>query len=153
MSAPWPTLSVAPNVDRQPWNWNPVETFLTAYTTVQENQRAQEKAAVDAELSRILLPAKAAEAEYNLKKFTLDAQLLEKLHRTKSASLDATYRGINSAVGGGASGTTAGQANNPTGGVYQSKFGFGRSITPASAATGTTAAPRVIGSGVQPKGT
>lgn len=102
MSAPWPTLSVAPNVDRPPWGWNPVETFLTAYTTVQENQRAQEKAAVDAELSRILLPAKAAEAEYNLKKFTLDAQLLEKFHRTKSASLDATYRGINSAVGGGA---------------------------------------------------
>lgn len=105
MSAPWPTLS-APPPEQAPWNWNPAETFLTAYTTVQENQRAQEKAAVDAELSRILLPAKAAEAQYNVKKFQYDAQLLEKLYATKSASLDATYRGINSAVGDG-SGTTA----------------------------------------------
>ena len=96
----WPTLSVAPNVDRPPWNWNPAETFLTAYTTVQENKRAQEAAAVEAELSRILLPAKAAEAQYNIKKFEYDAKLLEKLYNTNSASLDATYRGLNSALDG-----------------------------------------------------
>lgn len=146
MSAPWPTLS-APPAERAPWNWNPAETFLTAYTTVQENQRAQEKAAVDAELSRILLPAKAAEAEYNVKKFQYDAQLLEKLYATKSASLDATYRGINSAVGGGADATS-----NPAGG-YQSKYGFGRSITSTPATAATPPPSRVVGSGVQPKGT
>jgi len=150
MSAPWPTLQVAPNVDRPPWNWNPVETYLTAYTTMQENQRAQEKAGMEAELSRILLPEKAAKAAFNIKQLAYESKLLEKSYNTQSAELDDRMRVISS---GAASGTTAGQANNPTGGVYQSKFGFGRSITPASAATGTTAAPRVIGSGVQPKGT
>jgi hypothetical protein len=99
MSAPWPTLS-APPPEQAPWNWNPAATFLTAYTTVQENQRAQEKAAVEAELSSILLPAKAAEAQYNIKKFEYDAKLLEKLYNTNSASLDAAYRGLNSALDG-----------------------------------------------------
>ena len=139
-----------PDADIPPWNWNPAATFITAYTTMQENQRAQEKAGMEAELSRILLPERAAKAAFNLKQLAYESKLLEKSYNAQSADYDERMRVISS---GAASSTTAGQANNPTGGVYQSKFGFGRSITPASAATGTTAAPRVIGSGVQPKGT
>lgn len=150
MSAPWPTLQAAPNVDRPPWNWNPVETYLTAYTTMQENQRAQEKAGMEAELSRILLPEKAAKAAFNLKQLAYESKLLEKSYNTQSAELDDRMRVIS---GGAPSSTTAGQANTPTGSGYQSKFGFGRSIMPAPTSTGTPAAPRVMGSGVQPKGT
>ncbi len=107
----WDPVEVTP-----PWGWNPAATFLTAYTSMQENKREQQDMQMAAELQRILLPAKAAEAEYNLKKFTLDAQLLEKIHKTKSASLDAAYSGITSAVGGsrgsGGSGASSNVARN-----------------------------------------
>jgi hypothetical protein len=129
MSA-WPTLQAAPNVDLPPWGWNPVATFQTAYNDAQEEKRAQEEMAMGAELQRILLPAKAAEAEYNLKKFTLDAQLLEKIHKTKSAALDNSYRGVTSAVGGGGQ-RSGGLSGTPTttGQQFQSQFGFGRGLT------------------------
>ena len=99
MSA-WPTLSVAPNVDRPPWNWNPVETYLTAYTAMQENQRAQEKAGMEAELSRILLPERAAKAAFNIKQLAYESKLLEKSYNAQSAELDDRM-GIISGNGGG----------------------------------------------------
>lgn len=114
-------LSAVPFVAPEPvpWNWNPGATFMQAYYDAQENQRARQEFEVQQELSRILLPAKAAEAEYNLKKFTLDAQLLEKMHKAKSDSLDAAYNGITSAVTGrGASGS--GASSNVAGNVGSS---------------------------------
>lgn len=102
MSAPWPTLSVAPNIDRPPWGWNPVNTFLTAYTTVQENQRAQESAAMDAELSRILLPEKAAKAAFNIKQLAYESKLLEKSYKTAAANYDERLRVISSSGGSAA---------------------------------------------------
>jgi len=79
---------------------------------MQENQRDKQEMQMAAELQRILLPAKAAEAEFNIKKFAYDSQLLEKIYRTKSAALDNSYRGVTSAVGGG-QGSGGGGINAP----------------------------------------
>lgn len=155
-------LSAVPFVAPEPvpWNWNPGATFMQAYYDAQENQRARQEFEVQQELSRILLPAKAAEAEYNLKKFQLDAQLLEKMHKAKSASLDAAYNGITSAVtgrgasGSGASSNVAGNVGSSNqAGVYQSRFGFGSKLTPPAASAPQAIQPvaRKVGSGVMPK--
>jgi len=106
MSA-WPTLSVAPNVDRPPWNWNPVETYLTAYTAMQENQRAQEKAGMEAELSRILLPERAAKAAFNIKQLAYESKLLEKSYNAQSAELDDRMGVISGNGSGGSGGSDA----------------------------------------------
>jgi hypothetical protein len=74
MSAPWPTLQVAPNVDRPPWNWNPVETYLTAYTTMQENQRAQQEFQAAQEMDQILFPIKKQQAQLALEKMNLEME-------------------------------------------------------------------------------
>jgi hypothetical protein len=109
MSAPWPTLQVAPNVDRPPWNWNPTQTFIDAYNTQRIADQKVEQMQMNSELERILFPAKVAKAEYDIKKLGYDSQLLEKIYRTQSAALDNSYRGINSAVG-----SANASANNQT---------------------------------------
>jgi hypothetical protein len=132
-----------------PWNWNPAETFQTAFTLAQENKRAQEKHAAEMELEQILLPYKQKQAALALDKMQFDVELQStRIDREREFTKQAYRQEIDRMKGLG-----GGQTDNSTGSGYQSKFGFGRSITPASAATGTTAAPRVIGSGVQPKGT
>lgn len=83
------------------WEWNPGQTFVTAFNNAQENQRLQQKRAEEAELAAILLPAKRAEAEFNIKKLALDSQLIEKIYKTRSAALDESYRGVNQAVTSG----------------------------------------------------
>lgn len=92
-----------------PWGWNPAATFLTAYNTQAKERRDQQDFQLGMEIEKILLPAKIAKAEYDTKKFTYDAQLLEKIYRTQSAALDRSYQGVTSAVGGsGASSNVAG---------------------------------------------
>jgi len=113
-----------------PWDWNPGATFVTAFNNAQENKRAQEKMALEMELSEILLPAKKAEAEFNIKKLGYDSQLLEKIYQTKSAALDASYRGITSAVTGGGGGNSS-AGRSPSDGPYQSRFGFGSGLSRA----------------------
>jgi hypothetical protein len=112
MSA-WPTLQAAPNVDLPPWGWNPVATFQTAYNDAQEEKRAQQEFDLGMQLEQILLPAKIAKAEYDTKKFAYDSKLLERIYRTQSAALDNSYRGVTSAVGGGATGNPANNVQQP----------------------------------------
>lgn len=95
------------------WEWNPGQTFVTAFNDAQENRRAQEKAAQEAELASILLPAKRAEAEFNIKKLALDSQLIEKLYKARSAALDGSYRGVTSAIGSSGSVGGSEQEQNP----------------------------------------
>jgi hypothetical protein len=83
-----------------PWDWNPGQTFVTAFNESRLTKAKSEQLQMEAELERILLPAKVAKAEYDIKKLGYDSQLLEKIYRTQSAALDSSYRGINSAVGG-----------------------------------------------------
>lgn len=151
MSAPWPTLQAAPNIDRPAWNWNPAETFLTAYTTMQEEKRAQEGFAIAQELDRYLLPMKKQQAELSLEKMNLEMEKTrgELTRQTLLTRIDAeAYRNTNKGMADGVSAIGSGQ-----GGGYQSKYGFGRSITSTPATAATPPPSRVVGSGVQPKGT
>lgn len=132
------------------WDWNPGQTFVTSFMLAQENKRAQEKAAQEAELAAILLPAKKAEAEFNMKKLAYDSQLLEKLYATKTAALDASYKGLTSAVTGGGSGGsgsgsgTSGAGTQPNKG-FQSQFGFGsRFSNPTQTAPASKPTWRVV---------
>ena len=141
MSAPWPTLQAPPNYDRPPWNWNPAQTFIDAYTTMQENQRAQETFDLGMQLEQILLPAKIAKAEYDTKKFAYDSKLLEKIYRTQSAALDNSYRGVTSAVGGGgqSGAVTGGPANMQTPDPRNAAYGLRNLLSPPTASTPATA--------------
>lgn len=125
------------------WEWNPGQTFVTAFNNAQENQRLQQKRAEEAELASILLPAKRAEAEFNIKKLAYDSQLLEKIYRTKSAALDQSYRGITSAVGG--SSTSGSPTSAQPESQQQPESGF-RLYEGADAGSQNTAAPRVAAS-------
>jgi len=138
-----------------PWGWNPAATFLTAYNAQAEERRNQQEFQLGMELEKILLPAKIAKAEYDTKKFTYDAQLLEKIYRTQSAALDESYRGIRSAVGGGG-GFGSGVAGAAGGGAVQqpSRFGPARygvtTITAPVSTANQTPKPKPKWSVVQP---
>ena len=142
-----------------PWGWNPAATFLTAYNTQQENQRAQEKMAMEQELYRILLPQKQAEVEFNLKQLAYDSKLLEESYRARSADLDARYRAATSS-GRSGSGSGSNAAGNVVGGTGQQQqsnpygFGLGNIATPKAP---QPAAPKKVSWRVvapaQPQGT
>jgi hypothetical protein len=145
-------LFYQPQVTPPPWGWNPGQTFLTAYYEAQDNQRAKQKAALDMELAQILLPAKKAEADYNMKKLSYDSQLLEKIYQTKSAALDESYRGVTSAVGGSNSNVPGSQSSGTVAaGGFQSRFGFGSKLTSTANAPQSAPTTRKVGSGLMPK--
>ena len=78
------------------WEWNPGQTFVTAFNNAQENQRLQQKRAEEAELAAILLPAKRAQAEFTLKQLAYESGLLENSYKSRSAELEERYRLIKS---------------------------------------------------------
>jgi hypothetical protein len=106
-----------------PWGWNPAATFLTAYTTMQENQRAQQEFAVQQELEQYLMPLKKQQAQLSLEKMNLEmektkGELTRQTLFTRMAT-DAyrnTNRGVNSAVAGngGSSNQAPAQDEDPT---------------------------------------
>jgi hypothetical protein len=98
-----------------PWDWNPGQTFVTAFNETRLTKAKAEQLQMETELERILLPAKVAKAEYDMKKLGYDSQLLEKIYRTQSAALDNSYRGLSSAIGGGGGGGGGGSANPSSG--------------------------------------
>lgn len=96
-----------------PWGWNPAATFMTAYYDAQENQREQQEFQMKAELQRILLPQKQAEAEFNLKKLAYDSKLIEESFRARTAVLDAQYRAATSSGRSGSGSNAAGSVGSP----------------------------------------
>jgi hypothetical protein len=106
-----------------PWDWNPAQTFQTAYNTQRIADQKTEEMRLGNELERILLPAKVAKAEYEMKKLGYDSQLLEKIYRTQSAALDNSYRGLSSAIGGGGGGGGGGGSNAPANNQQNSASG------------------------------
>ena len=118
------------------WEWNPGQTFVTAFNNAQENKRANEKMAMEQELAAILLPAKAAEAEYNIKKLQLDSEFLTTFHKARTAALPGAYRGVNQAVSG-SGGDVVSQDQQP-----QQQLGYSNRLRKTG--TGT------LGSGLQP---
>jgi hypothetical protein len=135
-----------------PWNWNPGQTFVTSFMLAQENQRAQQKAAQEAELAAILFPAKKAEAEFNMKKLAYESSLLEDSYKTKTEELEERRRIIKSnrtASGGGSGGSNSGGANSGATTQpqkrFQSQFGFGsRFSNPPQAAPTSKPTWRVV---------
>lgn len=109
---------IPPDVDRVPWNWNPAETFLTAYTTMQEEKRAQEEFAIAQELDRYLLPMKKQQAELSLEKMNLEMEKTrgELTRQTLLTRIDAeAFRNTNKGMADGISAIGSGQTNeDPT---------------------------------------
>ena len=155
MSALWPTLQPAPNVDLPPWGWNPTATFLTAYTTAQEEKRAQEEFQMKAALDKILFPAKKAQAEFTLKQLAYESERMANSYKLLNEETDERRRILRSG-GSGASSNVAGNggsSNQAPASGYQSRFGFGSKLTPPAASAPQAAQPttRKVGSGLMPK--
>ena len=51
-----------------PWGWNPAATFVAAYNQSAENRRAQEKAELDAWMTKTLFPLKESQAKLEIQK-------------------------------------------------------------------------------------
>ena len=92
-----------------PWNWNPAETFQTAFTLAQENKRAQEKAAVEMELEQILLPVKQKQAALALDKMQFEVERQSLLLDKERLAYKQASRGLNGEISGDGSGTTTGE--------------------------------------------
>lgn len=76
------------------WDWNPGQTFVTAFNNAQENRRRNEELAMEQELTRILLPYKQQTAALELEKLQQEVErstLLTKRLREGSA---VAHRGI-----------------------------------------------------------
>jgi len=118
------------------WEWNPGATFVTAFNNAQENKRRNEEMEMEQELAAILLPAKAAEAEYNIKKLQFQSELLTNFHKANTAALPAAYRGVNQAVTG-SGGDVVSQDQQP-----QQQLGYSNRLRKTGAGT--------LGSGLKP---
>jgi hypothetical protein len=136
-----------------PWDWNPAATFQTAFTLAQENKRAQEKASMDAELSRILLPERAAKAAFNIKQLAYESKLLEKSYNAQSADYDERMRVISGGGGSADVASAAGATSNPAGG---GRYG-GQVANILKSYQGGAAAPssgggggKILGTGLNP---
>jgi hypothetical protein len=113
-----------------PWGWNPAATFLTAYNAQVKERRDQQEFQLGMEIEKILLPSKIAKAEYEMKKFQMDSEILERIYRNQTAALDQSYSGIKSAIGGsrgsGGSGASSNVAGNGgSSNQAQSRYGGG----------------------------
>jgi hypothetical protein len=127
-----------------------VQTFVDAYNGQQEAAYRKEQMDMEREMDRILFPIKQQQGQLSLEKMNLEMEKTKgeiERQRILTRQMTDVQRNVNQ-------GFNSGLANPGSNGQgYQSKFGFGRSITPTPATTGTSTAPRVVGSGVQPKGT
>ena len=86
------------------WEWNPGQTFVTAFNNAQENKRRNEELAMEQELAQILLPAKRAQAQYEITKLDYQSKLLEKMYNESTSALPKAYGGVMSAVGSSSDG-------------------------------------------------
>jgi hypothetical protein len=91
-----------------PWGWNPAATFLTAYRATQEERRAQEEFAMQAELNKILFPVKKAQAEFNLKELAYASESLAGQYKLMGEARDAQRRMLRSGSGSNAAGSGVG---------------------------------------------
>lgn len=114
-----------------PWGWNPAATFLTAYTTAQENQRKQEQAAMDMELENILFPVKKAQAEFTLKELAYESENMAGRYKLMGEVMDTKRRMLRSG-GSGGSGASSNVAGN--GGPARQKSGMNWDAWGATAA-------------------
>lgn len=76
------------------WEWNPGQTFVTAFNNAQENQRLQQKRAEEAELASILLPYKKQVAALELEKLQQEVERSTLLTQKIREGNSVAHRGI-----------------------------------------------------------
>jgi hypothetical protein len=74
-----------------PWGWNPGKTFVTAYNDARKTKMLEEQAALESEMTRLLMPLKVKEAALQLDKLEADvkyrsAQVDRERYLTKNPS-------------------------------------------------------------------
>lgn len=76
------------------WEWNPGQTFVTAFNNAQENKRLQQKRAEEAELASILLPYKKQVAALELEKLQQEVERSTLLTQKIREGNAGAHRGI-----------------------------------------------------------
>lgn len=129
-----------PVEEAPPWDWNPGATFMRAFNDAQENKRLQEKAEQEAELNRILFPAKKAQAEFTIKQLAYETERMEKAYQFLNEDLDGRRRLLRESRSGGlgaGGGGVVSQDQQP-----QQQLGYSNRLRKTGAGT--------LGSGLQP---
>jgi hypothetical protein len=111
------------------WEWNPGQTFVTAFNNAQENQRLQQKRAEEAELASILLPYKRQSAALELDKLQQEVERSTLLTQKIREAGKAAHQGIMQGI------------QNPDEGKQQSATPFMIDLTGANFKPTTTPAP------------
>jgi hypothetical protein len=95
--------------DTMPWNWNPGQTFLTAYYDAQAEKRAQQEFQAAQEMDQILFPIKQQQAQLALEKMNLEMERTRgEIDRQRILTRQMTdvqrnvNQGFNSGLSGGA---------------------------------------------------
>jgi hypothetical protein len=104
-------ISIATPDTAPPWGWNPAATFLTAYNTQAQERRDQEKFNMAMQLERILLPAKAAQAEFTLNQLAYETENMANSYRLQNEMVNERRRIIRTG-GSGASSNVAGNGGS-----------------------------------------
>lgn len=76
------------------WEWNPGQTFVTAFNNAQENRRRNEEAAREAELAAILFPLKQQQAALELEKLQQEVERGTLLTQRIREAGKVAHRGI-----------------------------------------------------------
>ena len=95
------------------WEWNPGATFVTAFNNAQENKRANEKMAMEQQLSEILFPAKKAQAEFTIKQLAYESERMENSYKLLNEETDERRRLLRESRSGG-SGASVAQSSQPS---------------------------------------
>jgi len=105
--------------DPMPWNWNPAQTFLTAYYDQQQEKRAQQEFQTAQKINQILFPIKQQQAQLALEKMNLEMERTRGeidrqriLTRQMTDATRNTNRGFNSGLAEGPA--TNAQQPDPT---------------------------------------
>lgn len=129
-----------------PWNWNPAETFQSAFISAQENRRAQEKAAIEMELAQILLPVKQKTAALALDKMQFEVERQSLLLDKERTATKQAARDLNGEL-------RDGNNSNPGGGRYGSgvaemikSYQSGAAMPPSGGGGGG----KILGTGLNP---
>jgi hypothetical protein len=115
-----------------PWDWNPGQTFVTAFNQTSLAQAESEKLRLANELETFLIPLKQKKAAFDLDKIQYETELQSVvLDRARQAQRQSYRDEISRAKGLGGNNAPATNAQG-----FQSKFGWGSKIaTPPQAAS------------------
>jgi septal ring factor EnvC (AmiA/AmiB activator) len=112
-----------------PWDWNPGQTFVTAFNQTRLTKAKSEQLQMEAELEQILLPYKQKQAALALDKMQLDVELQStRLDREREFTKQAYRQEIDRVKGGGSNAS----ANNQQPDKADDPLSFNISTTPSS---------------------